>query len=412
MKILRLRAYYQPEKTAGIHLDMDLSEAFANNRIIYESYSPQPTRGVSDEDYKNYIKDELLFNSYTIVHRFPMMREKNKPLQRAFRYLLCSIMEYRLGINTDDVDIVYSSSTPPTQGFLSAKVAKKLSKKYKSRIPFVYNLQDVFPDSLVNTGMTKKGSLIWKIGRRIEDYTYRNADKIIVISDSFKDNLIKKGVPKEKIVVISNWVNVDEVKPIERDSNRLFDDYGVDRSKFVAVYAGNLGEAQGAEVIIDAAKLLLPFSDIQFVIFGGGAKFEDIKNRVKTESIRNVIVTNLMSRDRISEVYSMGDVALITCKPGTGSAGFPSKTWSIMACNTPVIAAFDTDSDLAKVIKLSGTGTCIEPDNPHDLAEAILGFKKANVNVTRVSPRQYVIDNASKDVCTSKYIDVFKMVRT
>ena len=64
-------------------------------------------------------------------------------------------------------------------------------------------------------------------------------------------------------------MNVDEVKPIERDSNRLFDDYGVDRSKFVAVYAGNLGEAQGAEVIIDAAKLLLPFSDIQFVIFGG-----------------------------------------------------------------------------------------------------------------------------------------------
>ncbi len=409
IKILRLRSYSYPENVAASHLTIDLEEALVQNGFITLNYTPTPSRGLSEKDRKKYksIKYEELKEGKVIIHRFSMFPETGNPIQRAIRYLACTIREYQLGINEKDIDIVYSSSTPPTQGLLSAKVAQRLSKRYGRKVPFVFNLQDIFPDSLVNVGMTKKGSVIWKIGRKIEDYTYSNAEKIIVISEGFKRNIMAKGVPEDKIVVVSNWVDLNAVMPVDRQSNTLFEELGIDRSKFIVVYAGNMGEAQGADVIIQAAKELITEASIQFVIFGGGARYKEIKERVEDEHISNIYITGLQPQERVSEVYSMGNVALITCKPGTGNAGMPSKTWSIMACNTPIVASFDKESDLADVMHESGAGCCVEPGDAHALAAALAKAfgdwkqgreKKADI-------RGYAIRTASKEVCVQKYID-------
>src|SRR5699024_10501649 len=128
--------------------------------------------------------------------------------------------------------------TPP---ILGAKAA--LVKKFR-HIPFIYTLQDIFPDSLVSTGLTHQGSLLWLIGQRLENFTYRNADKIIVISDDFKRNIVAKGVPEHKIEVVYNWVDEKAVTPIEREANRLITRYGLDKDKFYATYCGNIGLTQ------------------------------------------------------------------------------------------------------------------------------------------------------------------------
>lgn len=408
MRILRLRAYFSPEKTSGLHLDNDLNEALAKSNITCVNYTPIPTRGVSRETTAKYrtLKTEVLYNGKFVVNRFAMFREGSNALQRAFRYFCCNIVEYFLGTTEKEIDLVYSSSTPPTQGMLSALVAKKLSKKNKRKVPFIYNLQDIFPDSLVSTGLTKKGSVLWKIGRKIENYTYQNADKIIVISEGFKRNIMSKGVPEEKIEVISNWIDLDSVHPVSREENKLLSEFPIDPTKFLVVYAGNFGASQGADIILKAAEKLRDQRDIQFIIFGGGAYFEDAKRIAGT--MDNVFIHELLPADKISEVYSLGDVALITCKPGTGNAGMPSKTWSIMACNTPIIASFDTDSDLADVIRDSGAGKCVEPGDVQELLDAIkakyqlwkLGIKKG------LNLREYVKENASKEKCVGRYIEV------
>lgn len=409
MRILRLRAYFSPEKTSGLHLDNDLNEALAKSNITCVNYTPIPTRGVSRETTAKYrtLKTEVLYNGKFVVNRFAMFREGSNALQRAFRYFCCNIVEYFLGTTEKEIDLVYSSSTPPTQGMLSALVAKKLSKKYKRKVPFIYNLQDIFPDSLVSTGLAKKGSVLWKIGRKIEDYTYQNADKIIVISEGFKNNIMAKGVPEEKIEVISNWIDLDSVHPVGREENKLLSEFSIAPTKFLVVYAGNFGASQGADIILKAAEKLRDQRDIQFIIFGGGAYFEDAKRTAET--MDNVFSHELLSADRVSEVYSLGDVALITCKPGTGNAGMPSKTWSIMACNTPIIASFDTNSDLADVIRDAGAGKCVEPGDVGALARAIgeryQSWKfgdKAKINL-----RDYVKEYASKKKCVKRYIDLF-----
>lgn len=412
MNLLFLDSYFEPETIAYTHLEKDLLDGLVkgNNRV--QIICPIPTRGVSDEIREEYRhrKNEKLYGGRVKVRRFWAPQEGKNPIVRAFRYFWCNLRSYQIAVRVSNVDVVFSNSTPPTQGMLGAMVAKKLSKKYKKegRGSFIYNLQDIFPDSLVNTGMTRKGSLLWKIGRKLENYTYKNADKIIVISEGFKRNIMLKGEPEEKIEVISNWIDLNSVHPVSRKNNKLINEFPIDPTKFLVVYAGNFGAAQGADVVLKAATTLKDEKDIRFIIFGGGAYFEEAKK--EAEKLDNVFIHELMPVDRISEVYSLGDVALITCKPGMGSAGLPSKTWSIMACNTPIIASFDMDSDLADVIRNSGAGNCVKPGNVDALVKAIYDVHaewKRGIHKP-LDLRAYVKKNASKEVCVEKYISILQ----
>lgn len=410
MNLLFLDAYFEPETIAYTHLEKDLLEGLVRENSKIQIICPTPTRGINGQIRQEYKRRrrEKLYGGRVKVRRFWAPPEGKNPIVRAFRYFWCNLRTYQIASKVTNIDMVFSNSTPPTQGMLSAMTAKKLSRKYKKKVPFIYNLQDIFPDSLVNTGMTSKGSLLWKIGRKIENYTYKNADKIIVISEGFKRNIMKKGVKADKIEIISNWIDLDSVHPVSRNENKLIEEFSIDSDKFLVVYAGNFGAAQGADVVLKVAEKLKDISDIQFVIFGGGAYFEDAKR--EAGKLDNVFIHELMSLDKISEVYSLGDVALITCKPGTGKAGMPSKTWSIMACNVPIIASFDIDSDMADVIKDSGAGKCVEPGDVVALVNAIKASYLEWVNGTQKSMnlREYVCVNGSKGICVKRYIELIK----
>lgn len=403
MKIVIFNAYYTPEIAAGINLEEDIAEGFARISDQTTMYVPTPCRGISDEVRNAYKdrKEEVLYNGSLRIIRYPLMKEKRNPLLRAARYFLQNIKQYRRGISTQDVDVIFSGSTPPTQGAMCAYLKNRMIKKHKRNVSFVYNLQDVFPDSLVTTGLANKDSLLWKLGRKLEDYTYHNADKIIVISQAMKENLLQKGVPEEKLAVVPNWIDVDAIQPVKKQDNRLYEEFSIDPNRFTVVYAGNFGAAQGASVVLEAAKLL---PEVQFVIFGGGAEFENAKNRA--QELPNVIIHGLLPQDRVPEVYSLGDVCLITCKKGVGNSGMPSKTWSIMACNTPIIAAFDTDSELAQILQISGAGICVQPEDPQALAEAISAYMHNPVDA--LDSRGYVCANASKTICVGKYVETLQ----
>ena len=247
MRLLLLSSYCYPEQVASTHLVNDLYEAYAKNGIECCEYAPTPCRGIDIETRDKYkkIKYEEIYNGNVKIHRFSMFAEPKNSLLRAFRYTLCIVALFFKGMKAKDIDVLYEVSTPPINGLVMA-LLKKI-KKYK----IVYNLQDIFPDSLVHTGMTKKGSLIWKIGRWVENITYRAADKIIVISEDFKKNIMEKGVPEEKIEIIYNWVDENQVVNIERENNILFDKYNLDKDKFYICYSGNIGKTQNMDMLVE-----------------------------------------------------------------------------------------------------------------------------------------------------------------
>lgn len=401
MRILFLDAYFEPERIAFTHLEKDLLEGLVNSGYEVEIVCPTPTRNVSADVVNEYKKKkkETLYNGHVHVTRFFAPQEGKNPIIRALRYFWCNFRTYQIGKRMKNIDVVFSNSTPPTQGWIAGKVARKL------KTPFIYSLQDVFPDSLVTTELTKKASLLWKVGRKLENSTYNLCTNIIVVSESMRKNLLEKGVHEDKLQVISNWIDLDSISPITRNENELFDEFGINREKFIVLYAGNFGAAQGAEIILNVAKELESESDIQFVIFGGGTGYEKAVEKAKTLS--NVFIHTLLPPERISEVYSMGDVALITCKKGVGKSGMPSKTWSIMACNTPIIASFDLDSELACILEKSKAGVCIEAENIEALKNNILQVRAKN-NLFVSLGRSYIEENANKKKCVKTYEEIIQ----
>ena len=406
MKILWLHAYYRPEKMSSTKLDNELESAIleAGHNLVITT--PTPTRGCSQEERKRFKKQKHEKRNNLEVIRFPLFEEKSGLVIRFIRYLMGNIIQFNVSRRIRDVDLVLSDSTPPTQGLVAALLTKSLKARS------VYAVHDVFPDSLVSAGITKKGSVLWKIGRKIEDYTYKNSDAIVAISEGIKNNLKNKGIPPNKIAVINNWIDTDAVYYVEKQNNVLFDSLGLDRSKFYVVYAGNLGNAQNVDLVLNVAKLLAYESMIEFVVFGSGGEEKKLRKRISEECINNAKLFPLQTIDKISEVYSLGFVGLVLCKKGFGAGAMPSKTWSIMATGRPVIASFDLESELCDVIRSNDLGECVESDNANQLADSIERLYKNPQIASEKGSRalQFVMANCEKRTCTQKYISLFEQL--
>ena len=416
MRILQLAGYFFPEKAASIYLEENRYEAFSNAGFKTVVFAARPQRGLSEEEYQafKHKKMEMMYDNGVEVHRFPMYREGENPILRALRYLLISIIQWWKGLWTKDIDLIYVASTPPTQGALAALV-----KKLK-RVPFVYNLQDIFPDSLVGTSLAKKGGLLWKVGRAIENFTYRNADKIIVISEDFKKNIMAKGVPEDKIVVIYNWVDEDAVKEVPRPENKLFEKYNLDRSKFFITYSGNIGLTQNMDMLLDVMdELKTEAPDIQLVLVGEGAYKEQVVKKISGQvgndgAIRgtvlpNVIMLPFQPYEDISYVFSLGDAGLVISKPGVGANSVPSKTWSIMSASRPVLANFD-ENELKDIVTTHHCGIFTKAGDKEAFKASVLELYHNSELCKEYgrNGRQFVMENLTKEVGTQKYVDVIK----
>lgn len=410
IKILFLPAYFYPEHAASSYLGYNRYEKIASEGMEMEIYCPTPTRGIESDVRKQYKgkKEEYLYGGKLHVHRFSLYGEGKNPLLRAFRYFLQAIFHFYFGVFGKDAkkcNVMFITSTPPIQGAMGALV-----KKFR-RIPMIYNLQDIFPDSLVGTGLAKKDGCLWKVGRAIEDFTYRNADKIIVISEDFKRNIMVKGVPEDKIEVIYNWVDENAVKHVDREDNVLFERYGLIRSKFYITYSGNIGLTQNMDMLLEVAKELETEPDIQFVLIGEGAYKERVKEIIAEKNITNVTLLPFQPYEEISHVFSLGDVGLVISKPGVGENSVPSKTWSILSASRPVLANFD-ENELKEIVDKHQCGIFTKAGDKEVFKQAILNLYQNKDLCAKMgrNGRDFILKNLTRAVGTQKYVDVIRSV--
>lgn len=398
MNILFLDAYFYPENIAFSHLERDIIDGLIARGHSVSVISPTPSRGLSDNEIKRYKKIKHETHDGVEIQRFSAPREGRNPLTRAVRYIWCNFRQYSIAKRRKDADVIFAVSTPPTQGRMAGRAAKKLG------VPFVYSIQDLFPDSLVTSGLASENSVTFRFGERMEKKTYRSASEIITLSETMRDKVVSRGVDADKVISVSNWIDTDAVAPVSKADNPLFEEFGIDRNSFIVVYAGNFGASQGADIILRAADMLKENRDISFVIFGGGTEFDSAKALAKELELGNVLMFDLLPVERTAQVYSLGDVALITCKKGVGNSAVPSKLWSIMACDTPIIASFDTDSELAQILDESGAGICVEPESAEALAKAIEDISEGALILAEKNAREYAVEHASKEISVQQYI--------
>jgi colanic acid biosynthesis glycosyl transferase WcaI len=259
-------------------------------------------------------------------------------------------------------DVVLAPSPPLTVG-VSAWVLGVVR-----RVPFVYNVQEIYPDIAVNLGALRSPRLIAMM-QALERFVYGRAAAITVIAPRMRDRLIEKGVPPAKVVVIPNFVDLGDLSPRPKD-NPFSREFGL-HDKFVVSYAGNLGPAQGLECFVDVAEMLRDAPDVRLVLVGDGILAEPLRARAAAKRLANLVIIPYQPFARVPDIYGASDVCVVAQAAATGSDAVPSKVYRIMACERPIVAATDRRSDLAHLIRDAHAGVVVPSESAADLATAV-----------------------------------------
>jgi colanic acid biosynthesis glycosyl transferase WcaI len=257
------------------------------------------------------------------------------------------------------VDVVYAYHPPLTVGVVAALLRLFVRK------PVVYDVQDLWPDTLRATGMIQGGRLLSIIGW-VCRWVYRRLDQIVVLSPGFMRTLIERGVPGQKLDVIYNWA--DESALANRNAASPPLDLGVGPGRFCVLFAGNMGRAQGLDAVLDAAQLLEQRgSRVSFVLLGGGVDVDRLRERAAAMKLANVAFLPPVSMAQVGAYLDAADALLVHLrKDALFRVTIPSKTQAYMAAGKPLLLA--VEGDAAELVARSGGGVIAEPDNPRALA--------------------------------------------
>lgn len=400
MNITIITSYYHPEITPATHLLLDLANDFVkygNNVTVATNI---PSRGIDEKIRVEYIKkNDMIINNNLRIIRVGGGVEDKSLFFRAISYVKKVFVLYNKA-KTIPTDVYFIVSTPPFIGIAGAFLSRKA--------PTVYNLQDVFPDSLITAKKLSEDSLIIRLFRKVEKWIYKKNTHIITISEDIKETLKNRGVSTEKVSVIHNWIDARACMPIIRNENILFERFALSRDNFYVSYAGNIGLLQNVETIIKAAETLeKTHPDIKFVIIGDGAWKVEMNRILAEKKLKNVLVFPMQPVEDVSYIYSLGDIEIVTLKPHMTRSALPSKTWSIMAAARPIICEIDLYSKLCDVIYENNCGVCVAPGDAQSMSEAIIRLynKKESLPEMGANGRRYVEEKLSREFATKKYFD-------
>jgi len=259
-------------------------------------------------------------------------------------------------------DVMYVYHPPATVGFAAAVIS------LLRRIPFVYDIQDLWPDTLSATGMVRSPGVLKLVGLGCR-MVYRQAGRIVVLSPGFKEMLVERGVPEEKVEVIYNWC--DEANIQRETGTASLVDYPFLAGRFNVVFAGTMGKAQALDAVIEAAAVLREsHPGVQFVFVGGGIEVERLQGEKERIGLSNVLFIPRMPMQKIGSLLALADVLLVHLRDDPlFKITLPSKTQAYMAAGRPILMA--VRGDAASLIEKSRAGlTCI-PEDSRSIAQAV-----------------------------------------
>lgn len=368
MRILLFSLYFSPDVGANAVIMTELVEeliAYGHKLTVVTAF-PHYADNVISKEYRGKIVQREAQESLTIFRTYLYSSpQKASFWVRFLNYVSFNILSTLVGIFSGPQDLILAPSPPLTIGFTAFIVGKL------KRIPYIYNVQDINPDVLIKLGILKNPVGI-AFSRWLELFVYRHATQISVLSESFRENLKRKGVPDKKITIIPNFIDVEFVRPLPRD-NRFRQQFNIEKS-FVVLYAGNLGHSQDLEPLLVAADMIQANGqkDIRIVIVGNGSREGVLKAKVGDMNLRNVLFLPFQPREYVPYIFAAADISLILLKQGIANNSIPSKVYTIMASARPAIAAVDEGSDTWKLIQKNRCGLCVRPNDPKALYGAIL----------------------------------------
>jgi colanic acid biosynthesis glycosyl transferase WcaI len=402
LRILILSQYYDPEPIIYPHqLAKGLLER--GHKVTVITGYPNYPRGKVYPEYKQKLWQWDTLDGIRIL-RLPLFPDHSlSRIRRAVCYLsfaLSSSMIAPFLKVPADIYFVFEPITLGIPAFLISTFKKK---------PFVYNVQDMYPESMLTINIPNK-SIIYKSIDKYAKFVYHKASAISVISQGFKRNIVSKGVPEHKIHIIHNWADDNIYKPVPRDEG-LAEKYGL-KGRFNVIYAGNMGPPQGLENVIKAAAGLTDIPEFQFVLIGDGNERIRLEKSVRDRNLTNVRFISRQPGSQMPFFYALADGLLVhLLNNPLFDITIPSKTQSYLACGRPIIMS--VGGDAAHLVEEAGAGVIARPSDPGDLARAVralYGMVPADRDAMGISGRNYYLTNLTAKIQIEKYEDIFKEI--
>ena len=354
-----------------------------------------------DDDFKNVSKKNILCRTTNYfgakVYHFPQNKSKSLIL-RGVNILGFHIFFLIRALSLKKIDYILTPSPPLTSGFLSGVIAK--IKGAKS----IYNVQEIYPDVLIKQGDIKNKYLLALL-KSLEKWTYKLSSKVVTIHELFSER-ISSRLDHEKLVCIPNFIDTDLYKPFEGE----FAEEWKYNDRFIVGYVGNLGKVQDWKTILYAAEqMMLKEPKVLFVLVGGGSDFEYLKSF--ESQLSNLKVLPYQNRSMVPMINSRIDLHIIAMTESSDYDGLPSKAYAILSSGRPILAATNADTPLANLVVNSGNGIVVPRSNVQSILDGIIEFLNGNdVEKHNLIGRSFVVDNFSKEVVTSKYLELIQNI--
>ena len=399
MHILFLTHYFPPEVNAQASRTYEHAKRWVRDRsvrVTVVTNHPNHPRGILYPGYANNWISRETIDGIAVRRVKTFLAANAAVVRRTLNYLFFMIAAVVGAAPVKDVDVVVATS-PQFFCAVAGWATSRLKRK-----PFVFELRDLWPESIVTVGAMKRSRTV-RLLEKLELFLYRQASLIVAVTDSFRDNLVSRGIPTEKIIVIKNGADLEFFQPRPKPEE-LAKQIGAD-DKFVAAYIGTVGMAHAVRTIVEAAELLRSEPDILLLVIGEGAEKNNVQQLAATKQLTNIKILPAVNKATIREYYALTDLNLVTLRDQPlFLTVIPSKIFEIMAMGRPILSS--VHGEARRILEAAGAAQFVAPENAQELAVAILELRgnRARLRQMGESGRMFVEREYNRDRLAAHYL--------
>lgn len=404
MHIVFFSHYFPPEVNAPASRTFEHCRRWvdAGHQVTVVTCAPNCPTGIVFDGYKNSWRSEETQSGIRVIRVWSFLSANKGFFGRIANFVSYMLTATWAALWLRKVDVAVATSPQFFCGWAGVLC------HWIRRWPFVLEIRDIWPESIVAVGAMKK-SLTIRVLEFLERRMYAAANYIITVGNGYRDQLLERNVPASKIAVIPNGVELQKFKPRAADDDLRAKWNGAD--KFVCAYIGTIGMAHGLEVVVKAAEQLRDSGrhDVQFWIVGDGAERAALEAQINERKLTNVLFTGMIAKDQVDVVLASCDACLVHLR-GTELFGtvIPSKVFETMAMNVPIIMGVRGQAQ--DIVMAGGGGVAMTPDDPQSLID---GINTIAANSARYRHgRGHVTQNFDRGILASRMLTALEAIAT
>lgn len=410
MKFCLLSLNYKPEKTGIGKYNGEMAEKLhilggEVTAVVAPPYYPE---WEVSQQYKSYLYKSETVNGVSVTRCPLYVPSKVTTIKRLLHlstFAVSSSIALMIKLIRSRPDVIFL--VQPT--LFCAPTTLLFSKLFG--VKTVLHIQDFEVDAMFGLGMVSEGKVA-KIVRRTESWLMKKFDVVSSISYSMLENAERKGVDKSKLLFFPNWADTSFVTP-DTDGSALRKEWGFAETDKVVLYAGNIGQKQGLEIVIEAAKSFEDKKSVKFVFVGAGAYVDTLKELAKASNLDNVYFKPLQDWEDVPAMLSMADIHLVVQKKGAADAVLPSKLTNILSAGGHALVTAEASTELGKIEEANpGIYTRVEPENTKELVVGLKTVLATDTIKPNMIARNYALENLDINNIIERFIsDLDKLVK-